>query len=71
MLSSCPGTRTRESCCGSLRGDYPRVAISFVRENINTREASTLDLALEAPDFCISRRIRAKVFRTSVDALGT
>lgn len=50
---------------------YPRDAISFARENINTRDGPTLDLATEAPDFCISRRTRAKVFRTSVDALGT
>jgi hypothetical protein len=56
---------------------YPRLTLSFARENISTRDGSALDLAVKAPDFCvwpdfcISRRIRAKVFRTSVDALGT
>ena len=50
---------------------YPRLTLSFARENISTREGSALDRVVEAPDFCISRRMRAKVFRTSVDALGT
>jgi len=50
---------------------YPRLTLSFARENISTREGSVLDRVVEAPDFCISRRMRAKVFRTSVDALGT
>jgi hypothetical protein len=56
-----------------MRGNgYPRLAISFVRENISTREGSVVGvLAFAAPDFCISRRIRANVFRRSVDALGT
>jgi len=55
-----------------MRGNsYPRLAISFARENINTREGSPGKRAPAAPAFCISRRMRANVFRTSVDALGT
>jgi len=53
---------------------YLRLAISLERENIRTREGSATTLTfdgLDTPDFCISRRTRAKVLRTSVEALGT